>query len=126
MSDLTGKRVLVVEDEPLIAMGLVDDLSSAGLTVVGPAHTVSHGIALIEANDIDAAILDVNLGAGLTSVPVADALRARAIPFLYLTGHGDLALREQDRSTIKLDKPYDEKIFLQAVTSLLTPSSGRH
>ncbi len=72
---LTGKRVLVLEDEPLIAMVLVDILEEAGCTVVGPAHDADQAAKLIAESPIDVAVLDVNLGSGHTSAAIADSLR---------------------------------------------------
>jgi CheY-like chemotaxis protein len=107
MGSLTGKRVLVVEDEPLIAIVLADILTDAGCIVVGPAYDTDQALERISADVIDAAVLDVNLGSGRTSAPVADMLAARAIPFIFATGYGDNALRAQDRNKFRVDKPYD-------------------
>ena len=71
---LAGKRVLVLEDEPLIAMVLVDILEEAGCTVVGPAHDADQAAKLIAESEIDVAVLDVNLGSGHTSASIADCL----------------------------------------------------
>jgi CheY-like chemotaxis protein len=106
MGSLKGKRVLVVEDEPLIAIVLADILEDAGCVVVGPAYDTDQALARISSDAIDAAVLDVNLGSGLTSAPVADVLAARSIPFIFATGYGDNALRAEDRKRFRVDKPY--------------------
>jgi two-component sensor histidine kinase len=96
---LRGQRVLVVEDEALVAMELAQILSAAGAQVVGPVGDVESALALIEAGGVDRALLDINL-AGRPVTPVASALSRRSIPFIYLTGYqepdveGGLVLRK--------------------------------
>ena len=82
---MTQLRVLVVEDEPLIAMMVEDYIDMLGHAVAGPADTAAEGMRLVEAGGIDAAICDVNLRDG-PSWPVADALKAAGIPYLIATG----------------------------------------
>ncbi len=101
---LQGKRVLVVEDEVLLAMMLEDVLSDAGAYVVGPAATVEQAIALIASEVIDVALLDVCLR-DQRSDPVAEVLRQRGVPYVLATGYSnpqgaDLA------SAPTLAKPY--------------------
>ncbi len=81
-----GARILVVEDNALLAIELAQALTSAGFEAVGPALTVAQSIALIEKDGCDAAVLDINLR-GETSEPVAESLRARGIPFITMTGY---------------------------------------
>ena len=84
---LQGRRILVVEDEYLIAEDVRDELEGAGAIVVGPAPTVGRALRLIaDEPALDAAVLDVNLGSE-KSFPIAEALKARAIPFLFATGY---------------------------------------
>ena len=80
------KRILVVEDEPLIAMMLEDFLEVLEKDIAGTADSVVTAHALIEKGGIDAAILDVNLRGGEKSGPIADELAARNIPFVFATG----------------------------------------
>lgn len=80
-----GKRILVVDDEALIAMLLEDMLVDLGCAVVGPAASVAAAMALIGSTAIDAALVDVHL-AGTSSDPVALALQAHNIPFAFVTG----------------------------------------
>ncbi len=109
MSDnlaLKGRRVLVVEDEAMIALLLEDMLADLGCTVVGPAYTVES--ALEFANNgavIDVAVLDVNLG-GKPVFAVADALRARQAPMIFSTGYGEGGLRDSDLGAPVLQKPF--------------------
>lgn len=124
MSDsLAGKHVLVLEDEPLIAMVLADTLHDAGCSVIGPAHDVEQALKLIDAGRLDAAVLDVNLGAGITSAPVVDSLKARGIPFVFATGYGEKGLRDCDRGYPRVDKPYRTPVLLKTLASALAGSA---
>lgn len=100
------KRVLIVEDEPLIAMMLEDFLEMLGKEMAGTADNCAAAIELVEQGGFDAAILDVNLRGGEQSWPIADALAAAGIPFLFATGgSGDsIAAHHQSRPT--LSKPF--------------------
>ena len=92
-----GRKVLVVEDEMMIAMLVEDMLDELGCTVVGPAHALAPALDLASsATEIDAALLDINLG-GQPVFAIADALRARGVPMIFSTGYGEAGLRE-DRS----------------------------
>ena len=103
---LKGRRVLVVEDEMMIAMLAEDMLGDLGCVVVGPAYGLKGALAMVgETNDIDVALLDINL-AGQPAFPVADALRAKGVPMIFTTGYGDAGLRDVDRGTPVLLKPY--------------------
>ncbi len=104
---LYGLRVLVVEDEAMVAMMLEDMLEEFGCIIAGVAGTVAQAMERVQGNGvIDAAILDVNLG-GEKIYPVADALVAREVPFVFSTGYGpgDLSLRYPQSQT--LAKPYE-------------------
>ena len=85
MTDLTGKRVLVVEDEPVVAMCLEDVLEDLGCVLVGTGHDVASGLALA-GEPADIAILDINLGTE-TSAPIAEALAVRGVPIVFATGY---------------------------------------
>jgi CheY-like chemotaxis protein len=88
MGTLSGRRILVVEDEALIALDLQGMLDQRGATVVGPAATVSEALKTITENQIDCALLDLKLG-DETADPVAAALKQRAIPTVFVTAYGD-------------------------------------
>lgn len=81
------KRVLVVEDDTIMAFDLADQLSAAGFTVVGPAIDAKQGLALIVGEGCEVAVLDVNLGFGCTSEPIAIELEHRGIPFIVVSGY---------------------------------------
>ena len=103
---LQGRRVLVVEDEMMIAMLVEDMLGELGCTVVGPAHAVATALDLASGTpDIDAALLDINLG-GQPVFAIADALRARGVPMIFSTGYGESGVREVDRGAPVLQKPF--------------------
>jgi DNA-binding response OmpR family regulator len=98
-------RVLVVEDEMLVAMALEDQLGDAGCKVVGPAFSLDDAMRLAASEPLDGAVLDINL-AGEKVYPVADLLAARNVPFVYVTGFGQAGMREADQGRPMLQKPY--------------------
>jgi DNA-binding response OmpR family regulator len=102
------ERVLVVEDEALIAFDVADHLTEAGFQVVGPAASVAAALKLLDAQGCDLAVLDVNLGRE-TAAPIADALNARSIPFLALSGYSNDQFPEGLRRAPTLAKPVDPK-----------------
>ncbi len=104
---LSGRRILVVEDEALVAMLVEDALTDAGCEVVGPVATVADALALLETEGAPAAaVLDLNL-AGETSLPVADALAKCGVPFVVATGYGAAGLPPEHKNAPVLAKPYD-------------------
>ena len=112
-TELSGLKVLVVEDEPLLAITLKDVLTASGCAVVGPASTLELGMRLIEKEAVDGAILDVNLR-GEMVFPLADALAERSIPFVYVTGYSKL-LRACNHGRPFLQKPYTNQQLLKIV-----------
>ena len=110
--------ILIVEDEPLIAMMIEDFLEILGKTLAGSVDTVAAALALIEAGGVDAAILDVNLRGGEKSFPIADALAEKGIPFVFATGgsHDTVADAYRDRPT--LPKPFTMDGVAQALEAL--------
>jgi CheY-like chemotaxis protein len=104
---LEGLRVLVVEDEMMVSMLIEDMLAELGCEVVGPASRLDEAMALAREAEVDCAVLDVNLG-GQPIFPVADLLRERGRPFAFATGYGDAGLREADKGSPVLQKPFRE------------------
>jgi CheY-like chemotaxis protein len=104
---IRGKRILVVEDEAIVAMLIEDILLELGAEVVGPATRLAAALALARGGGVDAAILDVNL-AGEASFPVAAELRARGIPFAFATGYGAGGLPPDWAGIPVLAKPFRE------------------
>lgn len=119
MSALRGKRVLAVEDEPLVAFALEDLLLDLGCEVVGPAVRLSHALELARAEPIDLAVLDVNLGTE-HSYPVADALATRAVPFLFATGYGAEGIDASYAGVPRVCKPYGQSALETALLALLS------
>jgi CheY-like chemotaxis protein len=104
---MTGpQQILIVEDEPLIAMMLEDFLDVLERQAVGTADTVATALARLEQGGIDGAILDVNLRGGEKSTPVAEALAARGIPFVFATGGTEDGVDERFRDRPHLTKPF--------------------
>lgn len=87
-STLQDRKILVVEDEGLIALLIMDALEEAGALVVGPCYTLAECMTAARVEDIDAAVLDVDL-AGQDVFPAADELRRRNIPFVFHTAHAE-------------------------------------
>ena len=106
-SDLAGLRVLVVEDEMMVSMLIEDMLEDLGCKVVGPASRLDEALALAGEAELDCAVLDVNLG-GQSIFPRADFLRAKGAPFAFATGYGDAGLRDVDKGSPVLQKPFRE------------------
>jgi len=123
MSDdcpISGRRILVVEDEMIPAWVLEKILAQLGCKVIGPAARVKEALAMIEAEVIDAVLLDVNLN-GEKSYPVADALAARGVPFVFSTGYNKDSLPEGYRDFPVLQKPYEATRLAAILAQLLTP-----
>lgn len=117
-SDAT-QRVFIVEDEFMLVMLLEELLPTLGYAVAGTAASVEQALAELEANEIDLAVVDVNL-AGNESFPVADALRERGIPFLFTTGYGQHGLPERFADAPVLAKPYRRHDIEAALARLRT------
>lgn len=111
---LSGRRILVVEDEMLILMMIESMLADLGCECVTTAANVAQALALIEGQSFDAALLDMNLN-GANSRPVAEALAARGVPFFFCTGYGGhhKMAGYEDRAILK--KPF----MFEDLTALL-------
>lgn len=118
MSPLQRKRVLLVEDEAMIAFAVEDILLDLGCEVVGPAFRLEDAVELASAEMIDAAILDVNLN-DQRSYAVADELKRRGIPFLFATGYGEDGVDWNGATPAILPKPYRKDQIAAALGRLL-------
>ena len=123
VASLNGLRLLVVEDEAMIAMMLEDMLDTFGCVVVDVAGTLAKGLALVtnESLSLDGAILDVNLG-GETVYPVAERLTARGVPFIFCTGYGLAGLAANFSHVPTLAKPYMREDLENLLVSVMTPA----
>jgi len=122
MTALTSLKVLVVEDEALVSMLVEDMLTDLGCAIVGPAAEIEEALRLAGSADIDAALLDVNLG-GRPIFPVADALKARGVPFAFASGYGEAGLTEDHRGATVLQKPFREADLRRVLESLVSQTA---
>ena len=120
-ADLTGARILIVEDAVLLAMELETGLSEAGAQVLGPAYELEEALALLD-QPVDAAVLDANLN-GLSVGPVAEILAGRGVPFVFATGYGEAGGAPNGFDAPIIRKPYDVTQVTAAVSELLRPSA---
>lgn len=99
-------KVLVVEDESVVAMLVEDVLAELGHQVIGVAPTLKDALRAATELEFDLAVIDVNLN-GERSYPIAEILRAKRLPFVFLTGYGALGLDEQWRNAAVVQKPFE-------------------
>lgn len=112
------RRIMLVEDEFLIAAVVLEDLRSAGYDVLGPYRTVAAALAAARAEDVEAAVLDINLHGELV-YPVAAELRRRGVPFLFLSGYAIANMPRPYRDHPRLAKPAQPAVLLAAVKRML-------
>ena len=121
---LSGKQILVIEDEYFIASDLSRALRDAGAEVVGPVGDLDLGRALAASQPIDAAVLDVKLE-GASSFPIVQELTARNIPVMLVTGYDDWALPEAYRSIPRVGKPFSAHAVIGVLETLLGDKAGK-
>ncbi len=114
VANLSGRRILVVEDDLMIAMLIDDVLKEAGCDVVGPLPRLAPALQAASSERLDGALLDINLAGELVS-PVADRLIERGVPFLFLTGYGWHMLPERFHTRPLVTKPCRQDILLSAL-----------
>src|SRR4051812_25875246 len=105
MSSISGKRVLVVEDDFVLAINLVEHLEHEGCRVVRRVASVEGAVSCIIEDMPDIAILDIDLG-DETSKLIADELSAAGVPFVFLSGHGRDAVPEEHSAREFIEKPW--------------------
>lgn len=122
---LQGKRVLIVEDEPLVGMLLQDMVEEDGATVVLLAQTLDEAVAAARSCHADVAILDINLR-GRMSYPAAIELTQRGIPVLFVTGYAREGIPADLARAPVLPKPYTSEQIVASITRLLSagPTGG--
>ena len=115
---LKGLKVLVVEDQAPIALQMEDMLVDSGCEVVGPASRVGQALRLLSDNAVDAAVLDLNI-AGELVYPVADALDARGLPYIFATGYSPSDVADRYGHRPVLQKPFSRRVFLEAIRNTI-------
>jgi CheY-like chemotaxis protein len=120
---LTGLRILVVEDEAAISLLLEDMLLDFGCEVVGPAGRLAAALDMAAKESFDLAILDVNV-AGEPIYPVAEALQARNVPFVFSTGYGSAGIKDDFRGRPVVQKPFAQSDLRQSMLSALQSAPG--
>ncbi len=117
---LQGVRVLIVEDESIVAMALQEHLEDCGCRVIGPAPRISKALSLLELETPDMAVLDLNLD-GEPSTCVAEVLATRSIPFVVVTGYGDKVLDDQVlQEAPRIGKPFRTGDLVNALARMAT------
>jgi CheY-like chemotaxis protein len=117
-SRFTGVRVLIIEDETLIALLLEDMLTDLGCTILGSASSVDAAIEILDRTPPGVAVLDINLG-GEKSYAVAEALAKRGVPFIFSTGYADGRLDAPWQDRPMLQKPFGQEQLAEALEAAL-------
>jgi CheY-like chemotaxis protein len=120
--ELSDRKVLVVEDEMMIAMLIEDMLDEFGCKLVGPATNVPRALELIDKEKVDIAVLDLNLD-GKDTYAIADALRQKHVPFIFATGYGSTGVRPEYGDRPVLQKPFQAKDLETALAEALAGSN---
>jgi len=107
-------KVLIVEDESIVAMMIEDLIVDLGHEVVGTAGRLEQALSLAQEAQIDFAIVDVNLN-GQYTYPVAETLKARGVPFVFATGYGSGGLKEEWKKSPVLQKPFQPEDLARAI-----------
>ena len=115
---LAGKKVLIVEDELLVALLIEEFLDQLGCSILGPCASVAKALAAAQSERFDLAVLDVNL-AGEKVYPVADVLVERHIPFLFLSGYGEEAIPAGHRDWKVCTKPFKADVLATMMSAAL-------
>ena len=118
MSEKPRCRVLIVEDEAVIAMLVEDMVSDFGSEVVGPVCKFAEALRFARDAELDAAILDINVG-GAVIFPVADVLQERGIPLIFATGYGARAIPQRFCDSPTLPKPFSYESLATALRTVL-------
>ena len=120
-SDLSGRRILVIEDSPVVAPMTADLLSDLGCKVVGPAPNMAAARELVEAGGFDAALMDVHIR-GERVFPLCEMLDAVGIPFVLTSGYADWHMADKWRDRPRLQKPYSVEQVEEALSALFDAS----
>ena len=118
-TELAGRKILVVEDSPVVAPFTADLLMELGCEVIGPAPNMAAARELVDAGCFDAALMDIHIR-GERVFPLCDALEAKGVPFVLTSGYADWQIPEKWQSAPRLQKPYTIDQVRQAVATLFT------
>jgi DNA-binding response OmpR family regulator len=122
---LAGLRVLVVEDDYFIADEICTTLRNGGAEVLGPAPDIEHGLDVVKNEQLDCAVLDINLH-GALAFDLADELRKRGTPSIFATGYDQSVLPGEFSNSVRLEKPVNLTELLRAVQSVCTRAEARN
>jgi CheY-like chemotaxis protein len=120
-SDLAGRRILLVEDSPVVAPFTADLLTEIGCKVVGPAPNMATARELVETGDFDGALMDVHIR-GERVFPLCEMLESRGVPFVLTSGYADWTMPEKWRRRPRLQKPYTVDQIEQALSEAFAES----
>jgi len=113
-------KVLILDDQQLIAYNMAKMLEKSGFEIIGPYANISTALKGLENLNPDIAILDINMGDGTTSEPLADELMERNIPFAFVTGYGSVdIISTRFKDIIKMHKPVRSDQFIEMVKKLV-------
>ena len=115
---LEGRRILVVEDSPVVAVACEDMLRDMGCTVIGPATNMAAALELATEEQLDGAIVDINIRGG-KAFPVLKILAGRDVPFLLASGYADWSMPEEWQERPRLPKPYSPESLRESLIKLL-------
>jgi CheY-like chemotaxis protein len=105
--EVPGRRVLIAEDEYSLAKVMVEEFAKLGVETIGPASTVKRALDLVEhSGPLDVAVLDIKLRNEMI-FPVADALRARGVPFVFASGYSQKIIPDRYKDVVRYEKPFD-------------------
>ena len=105
--EVPRRRVLIAEDEYLVAKRMVEEFAKLGVETIGPASTVKRALDLVgHSGPLDAAVLDIKLRNEMI-FPVADALRVRGVPFVFTTGYSQKIIPDRYKDVVRYEKPFD-------------------
>ena len=114
---LQGRRILVIEESPVVAPFTAEVLSELGCQVVGPAPNMAAARELVEGSEFDAALMDVHIR-GERVFPICEMLQARGVPFLFTSGYADWQMPEKWQDRPRLQKPYTVEQVEEALGAL--------
>lgn len=115
---LPGRRVLVVEDNPLLALDIDEALRASGAEVVGPALDIDSGLSLVRADALDGAVLDIDIG-GTPVWPIARELKEDGVPFVFVSGDIEKGIPDDFTGAVCLAKPAQAETILATVAAVM-------